>query len=161
MALNGGIIGVAAAWCGFADIILAADSAFLQIPFSSLGLVPEAGTGVTFPETMGIRLATEVLAFGRKITAQEMLEMRFINRVFPTATFQKDVDAYLNEQLAVNDAGSMLVAKKLLVQPRLQSRLIGVTEANNELSERFITGIPAKRFAIKAAQLAAKRKSKL
>lgn len=40
IALNGGAVGVACAWLGYADILLAAKSAYMQAPFSALGLIP-------------------------------------------------------------------------------------------------------------------------
>ncbi|KXS21565.1 peroxisomal d3,d2-enoyl-CoA isomeras-like protein [Gonapodya prolifera JEL478] len=160
IALNGPAVGVAAAWTGFADILLVSDSATLHVPFSSLGLVPEAGAGVAFVQGMGLRLATEVLTLGRKLTASELISSGFANRVFPSATFEADVEKYLEDALKENDEGSVLVGKKLIAQPLIPSRMAAVTEANNELMERYLTGVPAKRFQAKAAELAAKRKSK-
>jgi peroxisomal 3,2-trans-enoyl-CoA isomerase len=61
IAWNGPAIGVAAAWLGYADILLASPSAYLQTPFSELGLIPESGAAVMFRENMGLRIANEVL----------------------------------------------------------------------------------------------------
>ena len=42
LALNGPAVGGGAAWFpGIADIVLASNTAWLQCPFSALGLVPE------------------------------------------------------------------------------------------------------------------------
>lgn len=80
-ALNGPAIGVAASWLGLADLVLASDSAYLQIPFSALGLIPEVGTGVSFTQIMGPRIATEVLLLGRKLSVDDMLKYNFVNQV--------------------------------------------------------------------------------
>src|SRR3954452_20779994 len=45
LALNGPGVGGGAAWFeGVADIVLAAQGAYLQVPFNALGLVPENGS---------------------------------------------------------------------------------------------------------------------
>jgi len=46
MAYNGGGVGGGAAWlAGVADLLYCSDTAYLQVPFGALGLVPEAGSG--------------------------------------------------------------------------------------------------------------------
>lgn len=68
VAQNGGGVGGGAVWFqGAADILLASDTAFLQVPFGALGLVPEAGSGVLFPENMGLRRATGEFTPNRSI----------------------------------------------------------------------------------------------
>jgi peroxisomal 3,2-trans-enoyl-CoA isomerase len=77
MGLNGAAVGGGAAWfMGAADLIYASEAGYLQVsgsflsrvskltrqsriqvPFGELGLVPEGGSGVMFPENMGLRRA--------------------------------------------------------------------------------------------------------
>ena len=65
VALNGPAVGGGGAWFpGVADIVLASDKAYLQIPFSALGLVPENGSALTFAQSMGVHRANEFLMFG-------------------------------------------------------------------------------------------------
>jgi NADH:ubiquinone oxidoreductase subunit 4 (subunit M) len=46
-------LGGGAAWfLGVADLVLASSTAYAQVPFSALGLVPEQGSGVMLPESM-------------------------------------------------------------------------------------------------------------
>ncbi len=90
-ALNGPAIGVAAAWLGYADIVLAAKNAYLQVPFSALGLVPEAGSGIAFRQSLGVRVTNDILILGRKMTSDDLHALGFVNRVFPDASFQNDV----------------------------------------------------------------------
>ncbi|CAN9360253.1 unnamed protein product [Alternaria alternata] len=66
LALNGPAVGGGAAWFpGIADIVLASSTAWLQCPFSALGLVPENGSALSFAQSIGIHRANDFLMFGR------------------------------------------------------------------------------------------------
>ena len=159
LALNGPAVGGGAAWFpGVADIVLASDSAWLQVPFSALGLVPEFGSAINFCQSMGVHRANEFLMFGRKLTAQELETYGIVNRVFPVGSFQQDVGKYLKEQLDVNDGKSMMEAKRLMNAPLRDGRVMAVVNAMDALAERFVDGAPAARFAKKKAEMEAKSK---
>src|SRR5882724_3765110 len=104
LALNGPGVGGGAAWfTGVADIVLASSTAYLQVPFSALGLVPENGSAINFSQSMGVHRTNEFLMFGRKLSAQELEQFGMVNRVFESKgeEFQKQVKAYLEEQLKI------------------------------------------------------------
>lgn len=145
--MNGPAVGGGAAWFpGVADIVLAAPSAYFQIPFSALGLVPEFGSATIFSQSMGIHRANEFLMFGRKLSAQEMLDFGIVNQIFPQESFQADVLKYLEAQLEINDGKSMMEAKRLQNLPLRESRIYAVYNAADALAERFVEDAPKKRF---------------
>jgi len=130
LALNGPGVGGGAAWFeGVADIVLAAQDAYLQVPFSALGLVPENGSAINFAQSMGIHRANDFLMFGRKLTAQELESWGLVNRIFPTDGFQKSVKEFLEEQLRVNDGKSMMETKRLQNAPLRDGRLLAVVNS--------------------------------
>lgn len=134
----------------------------MQVPFSALGLVPEFGSAVNFSQSLGVHRANEYLMFGRKLSATEMESWGLANRIFPASSFQKDVQSYLEEQLAVNDGKSMMEAKRLMNAPLRDGRMVAVQNAMDALAERFVDGAPAERFAKKRREMEAKsKKSKL
>ena len=93
LALNGPGVGGGGAWFqGVADIVLAADDAYLQVPFSSLGLVPEFGSATSFFHSIGAHRANDFLMFGRKLTAKELEEWGMVNRIFPKQNFHRESD---------------------------------------------------------------------
>lgn len=94
------------------------------------------------------------------MTADDLLDIGFVNRVFPDATFQADYMKYLQEQIEVNDYTSMLEAKRLINAPLREERILANYRATDALANRFVEGIPAKRFLKKAEELAAKRKAR-
>jgi peroxisomal 3,2-trans-enoyl-CoA isomerase len=121
--------------------------AYLQVPFNSLGLVPEFGAAHTFAQSIGVRRANDLLMFGRKCTVEELDSWGLINRVFPPQGFVDQVLAFLRGQLEVNDGGSMLETKRLTNGPLRAERMLGMFDAANALAERFVEGVPFERFA--------------
>jgi peroxisomal 3,2-trans-enoyl-CoA isomerase len=154
LALNGPGVGGGAAWFeGIADIVLAAEGAWLQVPFSALGLVPENGSALSFAQSMGVHRANDFLMFGRKLTAEELLNFGLVNRIFPTEGFHGSVVGFLEEQLAVNDGKSMMEMKRLQNASLRDGRIVAVYNSLDALAERFVEDAPKKRFEVKKAEL--------
>lgn len=159
LALNGPGVGGGAAWFqGIADIILAAENTYLQVPFNSLALVPESGSSTNLSRHMGVLRANDFLMFGRKLTVQELQGWGLVNRVFPVEGFHDSVIKFLEGQLEVNDGISMMETKRLQNIPLRSERLLAVYNATDALSERLASGDPAARFKTKKAELEGKKK---
>ncbi|KAF2856958.1 peroxisomal d3,d2-enoyl-CoA isomeras-like protein [Plenodomus tracheiphilus IPT5] len=162
VALNGPAVGGGAAWFpGIADIVLATTNSWLQCPFSALGLVPENGSALSFAQSMGIHRANDFLMFGRKLTAQELVDAGLYNYVWEETgdAFQRKVIDFLGEQLKVNDGKSMMEMKRLQNAPIRDARMMAVVNAIDALAERFVEGAPTKRFEAKIKELEEKRRS--
>lgn len=95
---------------------------------------------------------------GRKLTAQELETWGLINQVFPGASFQQDVQKYLDEKLQINDGKSMMEAKRLMNAPLRDGRMVAVQNAMDALAERFVDGAPMERFALKKKEMEEKSK---
>jgi peroxisomal 3,2-trans-enoyl-CoA isomerase len=120
LALNGPAVGGGAAWFpGIADIVLASHTAWLQCPFSALGLVPENGSAISFAQQMGIHRANDVLMFGTRLSAKELLDAGMYNRVWECEgeEFQARVVGFLEERLGECDGKSMCEMKRLQNAP--------------------------------------------
>ncbi|KAH7402753.1 ClpP/crotonase-like domain-containing protein [Pyrenochaeta sp. MPI-SDFR-AT-0127] len=163
LALNGPAVGGGAAWFpGIADIVIASNTAWLQCPFSALGLVPENGSALSFAQSMGIHRANDFLMFGRKLSAQELLDTGMYNYVWNAtgAEFQSKVLGFLEEQLETNDGKSMMEMKRLQNAPIRDARLIAVVNAVDALAERFVEDAPKKRFEVKRKEMEEKSKAR-
>ncbi|KAI9004505.1 enoyl-CoA hydratase [Hyaloraphidium curvatum] len=161
VALNGPAVGGGAAWfLGVADFVLAAESAWAQIVFNELGLVPELGCGVIFPDSIGLKRANELTMLSRKITAADMLSWGLANRVFPDATFHQDAKAFWDEALSRNNHRSILESKRLIAQPKREAWINAATRATSALADSFVRGDPIVAFQKKQQQLAEKSKAK-
>ncbi|KAF2643406.1 peroxisomal d3,d2-enoyl-CoA isomerase [Massarina eburnea CBS 473.64] len=163
LALNGPGVGGGAAWFpGVADIILASSTAWLQCPFSALGLVPENGSALSFAQHIGIHRANDFLMFGRKLSADELLNAGLYNYVWDLTgdAFQAEVVKFLEGQLKVNDGKSMMETKRLQNVGVRDARLVAVVNAVDALAERFVEDAPKKRFAEKRAEMDQKSKGR-
>ncbi|KAI0831199.1 ClpP/crotonase [Trametes gibbosa] len=151
-ALNGPAMGISAAFLGHFDFIYALPSAWLSIPFTFLGIIAEAGSSVSFRNRMGMAKANEMLIWGKKKEAQELLECGFINKILPdqpTPEFQAAVRKCVLADLDGLDPTALLTVKKLLKA--------GLNEQNNfdavnlresyAQAERLASGIPGERFS--------------
>jgi peroxisomal 3,2-trans-enoyl-CoA isomerase len=157
LALNGPGVGGGGVWFqGVADIVLAADNAYLQAPFSALGLVPEFGSATSFFHSIGTHRANDFLMFGRKLTAHELEQWGLVNRIFPKENFHQRVIEFLDEQLEINDGVSMMEAKRLQNLPLRRDRLLAVYDSLDALAERITDGAQKRRFEEKNKLLGCK-----
>jgi enoyl-CoA hydratase/carnithine racemase len=111
--VNGMAIGVGVTMLLHCDVVYAAESATFQMPFTSLGVVPEAGSSQLLPQRVGYHLAAELMLFGERIDARRAAEIGLINAVCPAA----DLSALLLSRaavLAAKPAASLLATKALL-----------------------------------------------
>lgn len=163
LALNGPAVGGGAAWFpGIADIVLASSTAWLQCPFSALGLVPENGSAISFAQSIGIHRANDFLMFGRKLSAKELEAAGLYSYVWDVTgeEFQRKVVGFLEEQLKGNDGKSMMEMKRLQNAPIRDARLIAVVNAVDALAERFVEDAPKKRFEVKRREMEERSKGR-
>ena len=76
-AVNGAAIGVGTTMLMHCDLIIAARSARFVMPFTSLGLVPEAASSLLFPRLLGHQRASALLLLGEPLDAATALEWGF------------------------------------------------------------------------------------
>lgn len=133
--------------------MVAASGSYLQVPFSALGLIPEAGSAVNIAQSIGMHRAFEFLVLGRKMTVAEMEGWGLVTRVLAKEGFQDSVVEYLEELLSVNDGGSLVESKRLMTEPLREGRLLAVWNAVDALAERFVDGAPLRRFEEKKREL--------
>jgi Delta3-Delta2-enoyl-CoA isomerase len=150
-ALNGPVVGLSAALVAFADFVYAAPHTFLLTPFSSLGLVAEGGASHAFVRRLGISKANEALIMSKRISAEELLHVGFVNKVFDTGkdsgrfleAVLKEVQERLGDHL---NSDSMVKIKALMRKPDMDVlHQQGVLEVMGGL-ERFMSGVPQEEF---------------
>ncbi|KAJ3169950.1 hypothetical protein HDU88_000592 [Geranomyces variabilis] len=157
-ALNGPVVGVAAALVAHADLIYVADTATLHAPFVQLGISPEAGSSFALLKRMGHAKGMEALLLAKKFTAQELLDCGFANEIFPTDGFHNSVQTSLATAVRAAHPSSLVVTKQLVHAPFKKEQRTAVYTELDELTERFVSGDPQKVFAALAAKYAKKSK---
>jgi enoyl-CoA hydratase/carnithine racemase len=80
-AVNGAAIGVGTTMLAHADLVIAARSARFLMPFTSLGLVPEAASSLLFPRLVGHQRASALLLLGDPMDAETARDWGFVNQV--------------------------------------------------------------------------------
>jgi enoyl-CoA hydratase/carnithine racemase len=84
-AVNGAAIGVGTTMLAHCDLIVAARSARFVMPFTRLGLVPEAGSSLLFPQLLGHQRASAMLLLGDALDAEAALAAGFVYQVVDDA----------------------------------------------------------------------------
>ncbi len=98
-ALHGYVFGSGIEMAMCCDIRIAADDCVFGLPEVALGIIPAAGATQTVPRAIGPGHALDLLLTGRRIGAQEALEMKLVNRVVPHSHLLHEVEA-LAEKIA-------------------------------------------------------------
>jgi enoyl-CoA hydratase/carnithine racemase len=92
-AVNGMAVGVGTTMLMHCDLIVAADNARFLMPFTALGLVPEAASTLLVPRAIGHVRASALLLLGDGIDAQTALAWGLINQVVAGAVLMETARA--------------------------------------------------------------------
>jgi enoyl-CoA hydratase/carnithine racemase len=82
-AVNGAAVGVGTTMLAHADLVIAARSARFVMPFTSLGLVPEAASSLLFPRLVGHQRASALLLMGEALDAETAHDWGLVYQVVP------------------------------------------------------------------------------
>ena len=80
-AVKGNAVGVGTTMLLHCDVVIASKSAKFSMPFTSLGLVPEAGATKLFPELVGYQRAAKIFLTGEPFSPDQALEMGLIAEI--------------------------------------------------------------------------------
>jgi enoyl-CoA hydratase/carnithine racemase len=112
-AVNGAAIGVGTTMLMHCDLIVAARSARFVMPFTSLGLVPEAGSSLLFPRLLGLQRAGALLLLGEPLDAATAFQWGFVNRVVEDAALM-EVAYEIAQRLAALPPQAVRLTKRLI-----------------------------------------------
>ncbi len=148
LAINGLGVGIGATLAGLADFVFMAESARLRCPFSTLGLVAEAGSTRTFPALLGRQQAMWFLMASEWLSAAQCKDAGLALDVFPDDGFMDAVGEKAGH-LAALPPESLVAAKRLIVDAAERERLKNVIAAENAALAK-LSGGPANREAVAA-----------
>jgi enoyl-CoA hydratase/carnithine racemase len=116
-AVHGSVVGIGMTMLLHCDLVVAARSARLSIPFAKLGLVPEAASTLLLPRAIGHRRAAELVLLGDPIDAETALEWGLVNRVVDDQTLL-DAARELTSRIGSLPPSAIRVSKELLRDDR-------------------------------------------
>jgi 2-(1,2-epoxy-1,2-dihydrophenyl)acetyl-CoA isomerase len=146
-AVNGPAVGIGLSLALAADLVVAAESAYLLLAFVNVGLVPDGGSSLFVPTRVGLARATEMAMLGERVSAAQALEWGLINRVVPDAEFAGEVAA-LRDRLATGPTRSYAGTKRQLnhwLYTRMDEQLALEADIQQEMaaSGDFAEGVAA------------------
>jgi 2-(1,2-epoxy-1,2-dihydrophenyl)acetyl-CoA isomerase len=112
-AVNGPAAGIGLSLALACDLVVAAESAFFQLAFVNIGLVPDGGSSLLVPSRVGFARAAELAMLGERLGARQALDWGLINRVWPDAEFGTEC-AKLLDRLADGATRSYAGTKRQL-----------------------------------------------
>jgi 2-(1,2-epoxy-1,2-dihydrophenyl)acetyl-CoA isomerase len=112
-AVNGPAVGIGLSLALAADLVIAAESAYLLLAFVNIGLVPDGGSSLFVPTRIGFARATEMAMLGERIPAAQALDWGLVNRVVPDDALPGEVAA-LRDRLAAGPTRSYAGSKRQL-----------------------------------------------
>lgn len=116
-AVNGVAVGIGMTLLPFCDLVLVAASARMRMPFSDLGVPPEAASSVTLPDLIGWQRAADLLLTARWVDAAEAVELGLALRVVPDADLSSEAHA-LAATIAAKSPYATRVIKETMVAGR-------------------------------------------
>ncbi|HUP29615.1 MAG TPA: enoyl-CoA hydratase-related protein, partial [Usitatibacter sp.] len=146
-AVNGPAIGIGTTLLLHCDLVYAGDNARFQLPFVSLGVVPEFASSYLLPLIAGYHRAAELLLLAEPFDARKAFECGIVTRVVPAA---EALDAALQaaQRLASLPPKSLALTKELMKAAH-RTAVAGQLRTEGE-HFRAMLGEPAAREALAA-----------
>lgn len=112
-AINGPAVGIAASYALACDLVLAARSAYLMLPFTALGLVPDGGASCLIPARAGIGRFNRLALGAQPLPAETALTLGLIDRVVEDDALP-DAAETLARTLAEGSTSAFAACKQLI-----------------------------------------------
>ena len=146
-AVNGPAVGIGASLAFAGDLVLAAESAFFQLAFANIGLMPDGGSTALLPAAVGKARAFELSLLGERLPAAKALEWGLVNAVHPGDRLLAEAGA-LADRLAAGPTRSYAASKRALNRwlfGDLDAQLALEAELQHELARTrdFAEGVTA------------------
>jgi enoyl-CoA hydratase/carnithine racemase len=128
-AVKGNAVGVGTTMLLHCDVVVASPTAKFSMPFASLGLVPEAGSSLLFPQLVGYQRAARIFMTGESFDAPSAVEMGLVTSV------ENDplVEAMKIAQQIGEQPPQAIINTKALLKARSHDAVAAVMKAEFEI----------------------------
>jgi len=131
-AVNGLAVGFGATMLLYCDVILVAETARLRLPFTEMGIVPEAGSSALLPARVRWADAMWTALSSDWIDASEALRMGLAWRVTPDAHLHEEV-VEAAAKVAALDPFAVSATKRLMTVGRVDSARSAIAREVEEM----------------------------
>ncbi|MBA3421143.1 MAG: enoyl-CoA hydratase [Thermoleophilaceae bacterium] len=112
-AVNGPAVGIGCSLALACDLVLAAESAYFQLAFTNVGLMPDGGSTALVPAAVGKARAFELCLLAERVPAQRALGWGLVNAVHPDDRLLDEARA-LADRLAAGPTRAYAASKRAL-----------------------------------------------
>jgi enoyl-CoA hydratase/carnithine racemase len=137
-AVNGLALGIGATMLALSDLVFVSSTARIRLPFTRLGVAPEAASSVTFPALMGRQQATWALLSSEWLSATECVSMGLAFRECAPEELM-DVTMRHAQVLASKPINSLVESKRTIVAPMRES-LMAARDRENDAFKLLLGG---------------------
>jgi len=131
-AVDGVAVGIGATLLFHCDLVYAQKDARFIFPFVSLGLVPEGAVSLLLPRLVGHQRASEILLFGEPISANDALQIGFVNKVITEASALPYAEQRA-KKLTTLSSGSVTRTKSLLKGNEVMTAVLNQIDIEGKL----------------------------
>lgn len=135
-AVNGPAVGVGTTMLFHCDMVVCARGARLQMPFTSLGLCPEAGSSLLLPMIIGHQRASQLLMLGDTIDGETAERFGIANLVCDDTDYL-DVARQQCLRLAAQPAAALRLTKHLIKAPYIEQLRAHMRYEGDEFGKRL------------------------
>jgi enoyl-CoA hydratase/carnithine racemase len=132
IAVKGNAVGIGTTMLLHADIVVSSESAKFSLPFTSLGLVPEAGSTFLLPRMIGHHRAAELFMTGETFAADFAQEIGIVNYVVsdPIEPYEKAREIALK---IAKQPPQAIINTKALMKANVHDAVSAVMKAEFEI----------------------------
>lgn len=133
-AVNGLCMGGGFEMIANCDLVVACSSATFSLPEVKRGIVPVAGCLPRLTRTLGLQRATELVLTGKNVSAQELHEWGFVNRVVESPADVARTAVQIAQDICRNSPDALIIGRLGI---RLSWEAGGVEEAVSNLADKW------------------------
>jgi len=134
-AVQGSAVGIGTTLLLHCDLVIAATNAQFALPFTKLGLTPEAGSSLLLPQLMGYQRAASMLLLGETISAVQAERFGLVTHLVELADLDKTAQAVLAKLRALPPAAFR--ATKALMKTHVARTSARIDEELTVFKERI------------------------
>ncbi|HQV58154.1 MAG TPA: enoyl-CoA hydratase-related protein [Ilumatobacteraceae bacterium] len=135
-AVNGAAVGIGMTMLLHCDLVLVAESARMRVPFSELGVPPEAGSSALLADRIGWQAAAELFYTSKWVTANDAVNLRIALRAVPDHELLDEAHA-LAAKIAAASPWSIQRTKQLMLEARGQRPIDARQRESASFAELF------------------------